>query len=400
MYAINSFSPGLSNRRQPDRLDVTLPDRTQATYLREAINCDVTSSGSIRRREGYAQARAGVVHSLWGDGAQDGCAVIDGVLSVITARHGAAPAISPVAQVGYRRLSYSRGADGAIYWSDGVQSGRIVGSLTGPMFTATPSVPAVNVTGGALRAGRYLLAFTRVGTAGESAASPLVAVDVPADGGIELTGCAAGTEVFMSGPNGEVLTHVGSCWGPTFTIALPPLDGRSCETLGMLPMPAGAIVRHALGRLAIASGSVLWFSAPYRYGLRNPAENYIQFPAPITLMVPTPSGLYVAADKTYWLGSLPAESLVAVLPFGALAHSDTLLGTKSDTERYCAWMSERGPVVASAAGQAKAVNDEELAFSAAERGSTVIRDAYGERSLVITRSGVQPYVSKARDAGT
>jgi hypothetical protein len=399
-HTIASFAPGLNNRRPSDQLSLKLADGTPATLLREAVNCDISAQGAIRRRPGFGLSRAGVVHSVWGDGQAQGYAVIDGVLSSIKVAPTGASEITPITFVGHRRVSYSRGATGGVYWSNGILSGRLVGDVNAPASTESPPVPNVQVTTGALPAGRYLLTFTRTGPAGESAATPLAEVEVPANAGILLTDCMAGTEVYMSGPNGEVLDHAGTAWGSTFAIALPPTDGRRCETLGLAPMPPGDIVRHALGRLVVAAGSALHFSEPYRYGLRNPADSFIQFKAPITVVAPTPSGLYVCADETFWIPSLPPADIATVLPFGALAHSDTSLGDQSGLDQSCAWMSPRGVVVATKAGEASLTQDASLNFSPAERGTVMVRHHMGERSLVITRSGVQPGVSKARDAGT
>lgn len=397
---ITSFAPGLNNRRPPDQLDEKLRDGTPATFLREAVNCDISAKGAIRRRPGYTQSVAGVVHSVWGDGQPQGYAVVDGILSGVRVAPTGQPSVVPITFVGHRRVSYSRGAQGEVYWSNGGLSGRLVGEINTPASTATPPTPTLEITNGALPAGRYLLAFTRTGPAGESAATPLSAVDVPANSGIQLTGCAPGTEVFMTGPNGELLQHIGTTWGMTFTIALPPTSGRQCETLGLAPMPPGTIVRHALGRLVVASGRTLVFSEPYRYGLTNPAESYIPFSAPITVVAPTQNGLYVCAEETYWIPSLPPADISTVLPFGALAHSDVFLDAQTEDDQYCAWMSPRGAVTATISGKATLVQDDNLNFSEAERGAVMLRRSLGDRSLVISRSGVQPGVSKARDAGT
>ena len=399
---ITSFAPGLNNRRPPDQLDEKLRDGTQATFLRDAVNCDVSAKGTIRRRPGYTLTASGVVHSVWGDGQAQGYAVIDGVLSGVKAQPSGQPLIAPITFVGHRRVSYSRGAQGEVYWSNGTLSGRLIGEINTPASTPTPPAPEVQIVGGALPAGRYLLTFTRTGPAGESAATPLVAVDVPANSGLLLMGCASGTEVFMTGPNGEIPLYVATTWGPTLSIALPPTDGRKCETLGLAPMPPGTIVRHALGRLVVASGNMLVFSEPYRYGLTNPAENYIPFSAPVSLIAPTQNGLYVCAEETYWLPSLPPADITTKLPFGALAHSDVFLDaqTPEESDQYCAWMSPRGVVTGTISGEVKLLQDANLNFSDAERGSVMLRRSQGDRSLIVTRSGVQPGVSKARDAGT
>lgn len=117
---VASFAPGLNNRRPTDQLDLKLPDGTPATFLREAVNCDISAQGTIRRRPGFGLSRAGVVHSVWGDGHAQGYAVIDGVLSGVKVAPTGASEITPITFVGHRRVSYSRGATGGVYWSNGI----------------------------------------------------------------------------------------------------------------------------------------------------------------------------------------------------------------------------------------------------------------------------------------
>lgn len=390
------FSPGVSNRFPPNKLETRLATNMPASYLRDAVNCDVTAKGTLVRRPGYRRALTANVRDLWGDGADDGYAVIDGVLC----RLDAALTTTPLVDVGTARVSMSRGPDGTVCWSDGTVLERIVGATSASLLPATPVTPVVTVVAGSLPAGRYMMAFTAVGAGGESAASWPITVPLDAPGGIALSGCVPGTLVYMTGPNGEIMTFVGMAEGPAFSVVSLVQDGRRCETAGLVPMPSGQIVRHALGRLLVASGATLYMSEPYRYGLMDPASGFMQFEAPITVIAPTQGGLYVAADQTYWFGQLPPTESRAVLPFGALPRSDVTVPASSDLTQRAAWMSPRGLVIADEGGEVTLPQDAALNFSTASRASTILRESAGERWLVTTRVGVEPMISKARNAGT
>ncbi len=386
---------GLTNRRQLAQLETRLADGTPATYLREATNCEINSIGGITRRRGYNTLVSGRAHSLWGDGGDFGYVVIGGVLQQLRADGS----LYPVTVVGSSKLSYSRGSDGRVYWSDEVRLMGLRGAVAGPAATPAPHAPTIYAGSGALVAGRYGVTFTRTSDVGESAATEPVFVDVGADGRIRIQGCAPGAEVFVTGPNGDVFQSVGVCVTGQLDVAVLPQAGRRCETIGLKPMPAGQIVRHALGRMLVARGSTLYFSEPYRYGLYNPVSGYLPFEAPITMVAPTPKGLYVAADQTYWLPDLPATDVRTILPFGALPHSDVVLPGSSGEAQRCAWMSQRGAVIAEDMGNVSLPQDTALVFSPAARGSLAVRERDGERWLVVARSGVEPNTVTARTLG-
>ena len=74
----------------------------------------------------------------------------------------------------------------------------------------------------------------------------------------------------------------------------------------------------------MARGRWLYVSEPYRYGLYNARRGFIPFPSEITVVQPCEDGVYVCADKTYWLPGDPlATTPVVLLPYGALLGSAT-----------------------------------------------------------------------------
>lgn len=390
-------TPGVSNRFAPDALATRLASNIPATYMRDAVNCDLTSKGKLLRRQGYTNLSELPARCVWGDGKPDGYAVVAGQVSRLT--FTPALVVEPLAAAAPGHVSFSRAPDGSVVWSDGVSIQR-VSQTSAPLVPQTPAVPDITVGSGALPAGRYMLASTLFSASGEGAPTWPVQVDVPAGGSITLSGLTPGSRIYATGPNGEVMTYVGASILGSFVYSVIDDTGWPLDTAGLVAMPPGRIVRHALGRLLVASGNTLFMSEAFRHGLYNPAGGFISFKAPITVVAPTSRGVYVCADQTYWFDSLPPQASPAVLPFGAVFGSDVAVPGPTEGVQRCAWMSPRGMVSASEAGEVELVQDAALNFSPAARASTVLRESAGERWFVSSRSGVGPMISKAPDAGT
>lgn len=386
-YKLSNFAPGLNNRLEPTQLE-TAVNRAPAHYLYGADNVDINQGGRIKRRRGTTQRLTGRAHSIWGDDL-GGMAVIAGELVALSPTPSGLSQTLIRSGMSGRPVSYSRGADGDVYWTDGVELRRVASGQDRPVAPATPAEPAVSLGAGALPAGRYLISFTTLDADGESAATQPLQLDVPDSGAIVIGPTPATTQVYVSGPNGDVLLRAGA--GP-LSITTPPAGARRLETLNHAPMPPGSIVRHYNGRMLVAAGNVLFYSHPYRYGLYDPTSGYIPLPAPITVVEPTPNGLYICADKTYWLADLTGGDLQQVLPYGGLPGS----GGTHKAEDLAFWVSPYGLVVGDKNMAVKPLQDEALTLSPAARAAALYRRADGSAHFLFTRSGVQPNLAAAQ----
>lgn len=377
---------GVSNRREATRMDAG----KAGTYLRAADNVNV-DGGFLRRRRGTSAALTPRAHSIWGDGADDGYAVVDGALVRLALNGDELLQENLLAGFTSAPVSFERMPTDAVVWSDGQRLGVIRNGVAGELVPQAPNpVPVVNVVAGAMPAGRYLLAFTRVTSAGESAATKSAQFDLADGSGFVITGMDAATQVYMSGPNGDILTAAAGD-----TIVSLTNTGPRCETLLLERMPAGQIVRHYNSSLLVARGSMLCRSEPYRYGLWNPGKSYIQFPAPITVVEPCVAGVFVCADRTYWLaGDLAATTMQPVLPYGAVAGSGVRSGTDDNVRTF--WVSPHGLVMGTPDGAAKAVQEKDLTFSGAARAATLYREGQGIAQAIFTRQGIQPLATASR----
>jgi hypothetical protein len=387
---IGSLAPGINNRREPTRLSTRLANGQEGSYLTAADNVDLNQDGYIKRRDGTTSAIEGAAHSLWSDGGE-GYGVIAGNLERLTDGGDQLQRDVVRAAMPNLPLSYSRGADGHVYWSNGQALRRIVNGVDRPVLTEPVPAPAISRIAGAMPAGRYLVAFTRNGPDGESPASTAQAIDLPANSGIAFTS-SLGLDVYLSAPNGDVLTLQMQGASGTCHIVTRHEGGRRCATLNRALMPAGSIVRHYNGALLVAAGPTLFVSDPYYYGLYDPSRSYIPFPAPITVVESTARGVYVCADRTYWLSPTdPTSGMTDVLPYGGIAGT----GGQSAVDKTVFWQSPRGLVVADDQGQAKAVQEGAIKFGAARSGATLYRESDGSNHIVSTRFGVESSVAAA-----
>lgn len=382
---IGPFPLGVNNRREDHDLQLRA-DNSKTDLLRQAVNVDIDAGGKLRRRKGYTEALAATApHSLWGNGREGFC--VDGttLYHLTDSPQGLQRTIVRDDLTPGREATFWEEA-GTCYYTNGEVLGMVRNGARLDFTTAPLLYPGLSPIGGALPKGRYQVSITHVGPAGESTATMPQVLDLPSGGGIRISpiapppaGCAV--RIYMTAADGEVLNRVDVpvSSGVAEIVALPA-PGARCQTLLLEPMPAGAIVRFHHGRLFVAVGQVLIYSEPFMPGLFRPSKNYIPFSAPITVMEPCGTGIYVAADKTYWLGGeITQASLQEVLPYGAVPYSGSSDIAKANV---CYWISERGLIRANGAGEVRNVQEAQLALAGGAAGATLLREQEGQTHIV------------------
>ncbi|BEP34342.1 hypothetical protein GmRootV59_13160 [Variovorax sp. V59] len=395
---LGSMAPGLNNRLPPTQLARTLPDRSKATFLYAGENIDITGRGYLKRREGFAaERRAPATHSVWGDETEGYCAAGNDLLHLVPTESGLAASVVLSGLPELQPISYARMPDGDVIWSNGFDIGRLRGASALLLGTLRPAVaPGAALTTGALAKGRYQVAFTELGPLGESGSTVPVVVDVPADGGgIALSGQGPDTQVYVTGPNGSIFNRIDTD-GDIVSLAN---TGAPLADLMMADMPPGSIVRHYKGSLLVANGPYLFFSEPYYYALYKPSKGYIPFPAPITVVEPCETGVFVCADRAYWLaGALLDTQPAVVQPYGGLPGSGGSMRTSDGDQAttMAFWLSPRGLVIGTPNGAAANVQESALKFGAASAGATLFREQDGANHILAARQdAARPFAASA-----
>lgn len=351
------------NNRLPDFALHISTRQIQGDYLRDAVNVDVTNSGSLARRTATQKLVALTdPHSLQMVSETDGYVVAGEVMYAIT--------LPAYTQTLFKILSnddpvcYHLDGD-SLYYSNGVDSGRIAAGVDYQWGMPTPSEPATSVIGGDLFEGSYQIAVayrnSTTGEVGGVSASSNPALS--ATGGFRVTMPpavlgATHIDVYISTTNGSVpFLKESVAVGTTFYDISSDATGPNAVQRYEAPLPAGTQLFMFNGCLCSVKGSNVFEGLPFRPGYYLPKEGRIPFPAEVSNVIPAQNGIYVVSDQTYWI---PGTRITAdkdviqdVLPYGGAKGTVFSYGD-NDKVRY-GWFGKYGVVLADNKGEVRAV---------------------------------------------
>jgi hypothetical protein len=381
--------PGGMNNILPD-YDLPANKEGIQNVLRNIVNADVLSSGRLKRRGGTTNKVAGRAHSLYVFGTTL-YAVIDRELTKIS---------SDYTQTAIRTLSNSRPVyytpiGDQLFYSTGVEKGIIRNGVNTHWGVETPSTaPTVTAGVGALPVGRYMAAVTYVDALGqESGCSKAVDISLTAAGGITITipqptqAHVDKVRVYFTGTNDTVLYRIAELAVGVLTkaVLVPPMLGMQVETQFMRDFVPCELLEQYNGRIYGAGGNILWHTQALRYGLFRPSTDYIVFPAPIVLIAAVEDGLYVVADKTYWLGGAGPESFV-IKPVSEYTAAKGSL-SKMPNSQELVWYSSAGIVKAGNGGRIVMVQEPNVRGAASDSGATCYIEDRGIKKVIAAVNG-------------
>lgn len=406
---------GVNNIARESGLPVDENGRRLA--LREAVNVDLDNAGVPSRRRGFESVGARTLaHSLWSDDLLPfGLLVDDGELHALHPDE----TVQPLgARAGTLPVSYAL-INQQVFWSNESACGVVLPDLSTAWWA--PEQPAGQpslelVPGLSLHAGLYQVAVTFTDRLGrESGCTLAAAIDVPEGHGIRAFSIpqpsaadVALVNVYLTDANDQVLRRHTSLppTGITDINLGAPATGRALDTQFLQPMPPGQIVRLFNGMQLVATGNILRWSSPLRYGMHDPARGQMRFSDRIDLVAPAVdrSGVFVAAGaRTYWLGgATPAEwSQTIVYGAGAVpgSHLDvpgTVFGGEA-TAPVATWLATDGQVVVGAGGMVRPTKPGEAAIDNADRAAPLLREEGGLRQLVMALRAPQRQGLAVRD---
>jgi hypothetical protein len=380
------------------------PERFRPGDLKTALDVDVDDAGALRSRHGYVEVSSTASHSMF---AKDGLCVV--VQDVDMKRMDSAGALTQLARLQYGGpVSYAE-LDGVVYFSNGVDTGRIAGGRVYEWGVRPPvSQPSAAAGAGSLPPARYLYAMTFVRSDGiESGSRVPGLVELTVSGGLVFSGMevstdplVAGKALYLSAPNGTELYRVAVVPALTSSYVYanagldlgPPLHSDTVE-----PAPAGTIVEIHDGVAYVVDGSVAWASDQYNLERFRRAARFVQLPGMINLFAAVTDGVFAATDDGTWFLSGPdLATATKVLSYGAVPGT----AVKFDGEQLLAedertgasnpavmWMSPDGVIMGTSGGQVKNLTENRYSLPTAQRGAALFRVARGYASYIASMRG-------------
>lgn len=384
-------------------------ERLRPGDLSTASDVDVDGVGAIRSRHGFTQLSATATHSIWSDGA-----TIYAAQGTALRRMTAAGTFTTIDTLtSSDPISYAK-AGGVVYWTNGVDTGRIVGGAGKRWgLRPPPSQPTATTTVGEMPRGTYLYAVTYLRSDGLESGTPAPArFELTAsEAGLALTSFPTSSDpdvvgwvLYVSGPNGTDLFRAAVIPLGTTTYyhrAQPRQLGIPLDPGYVEQAPPGTQLAVHAGTMYVVDGSVVWASEVHAMERFQRATRFLQFPGPVNVFAPVADGIYVATDTRTWflrgteLGALKFEEALtcgavpgtaATLDSAELDEDDDN-GQAPPSSPAAIWLSTDGVVVGRTGGQVQKLTMDAYGIPVGLRGAAIVRAARGYVSYLASVAG-------------
>lgn len=383
---VTSWTTGINNVADPDALPVakvsynsTANVRSGARHVADASNVDFLVDGTVRSRTPgdikknilgtrmlqfkneviavYRPANVGAtsaIVALTPDQIMDGAYEpndVAGMKILVSGTQMRSPysIVTDMIQCGARL-----GEELFFFTTDG-QRWRYDGGTTIPWgFSAPmtfPTITTYNTDGFA--PGNYRLAMTLVDDYGqESPVSDIVEIS-ETDSFVIQPSFTSGVNFYLTAPDGETFYKLLPSIYGGFTERDVHRAGARLEHMFCIAPEMGDIMEAFNSVLLIAAGNTLRITLPFRPHLHDPVSGFFQFPQDITNVISVADGVFITADKTYFLTGVETDTprLEKVFDEPATKGSATRL-----TENKVVWMTKFGFVMAVDGGKAEFVH--------------------------------------------
>lgn len=400
--------------------NTTSPDRFKRGEMLIGQNVDIDNTEMGISRLGFTSINGAASHSLWSDGSI--CLVVQ---NAVLKRFNEDTSLTTLKALRSNAFtSYVSPGNGTVYYSNGVDQGRIAAGAALSWGVPQPrSQPTPSVVGGALPTGRYLFALTFLRKDGHEGGTRMAGVvDIPAysgagpnsasGAGINFSNIEVSTNpeitgkiLYLSTPNGEVLYQAAVIPNgvTSYVYDRNTLDLTvPLRNLEAGPPPPGTILEYYNGVMYVCSGGVAYYSDPYGLELFRIADQFLQFPGRLTLFASVNDGIYVGTDqKTFFLTGDRPDKMESKEIFGCGAIEGTSYNTDAsyftkreqgeefgdDPHPVVIWTSSRGIHAGYDGGVVKNLTEEMYSFPAAQRGAGILRAVRGYTQYLTSLQG-------------
>ena len=358
--------------------NIAKPERLPEGAVVDAVNMDFTVGGKAELRTGFSKVRDCSNARAIFDMGSNGLALVDGEDLIRVDQSGSETFIAKLSAGHVAATLHNN----LLYLNTAIES--IVVGETVEQWSVEPPAFDVSLTSGNMAVGLYKVAVTKLANGKESGCIPAV-ISVGQGQSIVVSSAGSGNRLYCSVANGQTLYYQGTASHSNY-IANPVDDTERLETDMLQPFPFCEILDSHKGLIVGARGRFLFYSMPLQPHLFNPEVNYIQFSCDIELIASVADGVYVCADKTYFISSIGSDNLSqrVVLDFGAVKGTAVKLPNKT-----VAWFSKYGQVMAGPEGITELINKASYSPETASDGAAGFLEHNGNQMITTSMRGEQ-----------
>jgi len=347
------------------------------TYVRDAVNIDITDTGRVKLRQGSKQASHLKFQNIWQSPLhRDVFATLGGQLVKLDPQTWQ---YEVLADLGSTQLNYEV-INNLVYIATGVGLWTYNGNTLQPLTIETPSIPMITMQnyGGSLKSGTYSVAIAWLRGEQESSLSQIASdriesisnsnLDDQAFASIQINlpycfdSSITHVRIYVTDRNGGELLHHSDHPISTSSITLSSLDlGMAARFKGLSPMPTGRYMKYWQGRLLTADKNVLRFSEPMAYHLHDERFGFIVMPQRITFVLPVDGGIWVGqvTHVVFLTGNNPSEMTFhpktshAPVPDSVIEIDNNDIGSdiSQGGNTTALWLAENGYILGTSSGQ-------------------------------------------------
>lgn len=358
--------------------NIAKPERLPEGAVVDAVNMDFTVGGKAELRTGFSKVRDCSNARAIFDMGSNGLALVDGEDLIRVDQSGSETFIAKLSAGHVAATLHNN----LLYLNTAIES--IVVGETVEQWSVEPPAFDVSLTSGNMAVGLYKVAVTKLANGKESGCIPAV-ISVGQGQSIVVSSAGSGNRLYCSVANGQTLYYQGIASHSNY-IANPVDDTERLETDMLQPFPFCEILDSHKGLIVGARGRFLFYSMPLQPHLFNPEVNYIQFPCDIELIASVADGVYVCADKTYFISSIGSDNISqrVALDFGAVKGTAVKLPNKT-----VAWFSKYGQVMAGPEGITELINKASYSPETASDGAAGFLEHNGNQMITTSMRGEQ-----------
>lgn len=317
-------------------------------FVRDMVNLDPLESGSAALRPGYERRYVGSdVRGALALGGQ--VLIADGtVLVLYDTNTDTATTLATIAGAG---LFAGAVLNDELFFCTENQTLRYKQGVLRPWGVPTVTAqPTPTLVSGGLTPGVYQVAMTWVDQAGDEGGTTIAAtVSVGANQSLSVvlpSRAGLTPQLYVSAVNSATLYKQAQGSG-THRVDSVRDDVARLETLHHREPASGNIVVAHNSVLVMADGPTLWMTTPLRPHLVNRATMFFQFPTPINMVASASGGLYVGADKVYFISGVETDK-----PEQSTASEYPAVGGTTATlpDGRVAWMTQYGLAISAPNG--------------------------------------------------